>query len=412
MKNIIAKITDTINHIQALHNVFSDESSFAPNEKVDFERYKENEIELDKALSEIGFEEQLYGEKGRQMILADFIEYVFLGRIYYAMQTDKEKDKRAFITAILHFVNMLMCYEAMTVSSQLRRKYLERLETEVTDIGREKSFSKLQAFEGSVGLKRDESDASKKPDTQELDKYFDSLLPKTAGGLWHELLVYIFLLRSDCGYIIPLLLSQRLMGLHDHIVPPDFLILTYDKRLYGIEVGTKKEIQSGSFSLKTAIPTATIDTINSRTSDRCPICKKWITFCPHIIRNYSDISVEIRKPEHRCLSECSIYTPDNIAAGKCPHTKYSRPRIKQDHTKHPFANNLHYHYVCVLREVTEEMRKKIIDARDKTALKTHYPYYSGLEELMKAKGQGPNAYAEQQDAAQQEESDDNQTLST
>ena len=91
--------------------------------------------------------------------------------------------------------------------------------------------------------------------------------------------MYVFLIRTDIGYVIPLLLSQRLIGRKGSLIPPDFLVITYDKNLYGIEVGIKKEIQSGSFSLQSNIPTATIDTINSRSSDRCPICKRWIPFC-------------------------------------------------------------------------------------------------------------------------------------
>ena len=109
-------------------------------------------------------------------------------------------------------------------------------------------------------------------------------------------------LRNDIGYIVPLLLNQRLLGKNDNLVPPDFLIISHDKRIYGVEVGRKKEIQSGSFSLKTAIPTASIDTENSRSSDRCPICKRWIPFCDFVINNYSNFDFKIEKIESRCLS--------------------------------------------------------------------------------------------------------------
>ena len=209
------------------------------------------------------------------------------------------------------------------------------------------------------------------------------MLPKTAGGLWHELLVYVFLLRSNIGYIIPLLLSQRLLGFERNIIPPDFLIITYDKNLYGVEVGTKKEIQSGSFSLQTNIPTATIDTINSRT-DRCPICKRWIPFCEFVINNYSNFDMKITESEIRCLEECNVYPKEDIAAGKCPYTKYSRNKAPTlSYARHDYTNGLHYHYRCVLENVEEEVKKEIVSAKDSIALKTHYPYYSGLEELTK-----------------------------
>ncbi len=70
-------------------------------------------------------------------------------------------------------------------------------------VGSEELFEELVNFEGKVGLTDSESDASK-----QLNKYFDSILPKTAGGLWHELLVYIFMIRSNYGYVIPLLLTK------------------------------------------------------------------------------------------------------------------------------------------------------------------------------------------------------------
>jgi len=185
------------------------------------------------------------------------------------------------------------------------------------------------------------------------------------------------------GYIIPLLLIQRFIGYEKNIVPPDFLILTHDKNIYGIEVGIKKEIQSGSFALQTNIPTATLDTINSRNSDRCPACSKWIQFCPHVINNYADFTKEINNIQVRCLEECSIYSKEDILNGICKYTKYSRNHATtKEYTHHEFANSYHYHYCCVLEGVTTEMKRKIIAAQDTTALKTHFPYYSGLEELM------------------------------
>jgi len=188
------------------------------------------------------------------MILADFIEYIFLGRGYYAIK--KVEDKENFIKAILYFVNLLICYEEMTISDSLRKKYLKELAKNNFSIKKEEKYKELINFSGKIGLSEKDTDAPKK-----LNRYFDSFFPKTAGGLWHELLVYIFLLRNDIGYIIPLLLHQRILSGKKHIVPPDFLVITYEKDLYGIEVGTKKEIQSGTFSLQTNIPTATIDTI-------------------------------------------------------------------------------------------------------------------------------------------------------
>ncbi|ACV23978.1 hypothetical protein [Methanocaldococcus fervens] len=149
------------------------------------------------------------------MILADYIEYLFLGRGYYSVK--KKEDKSKFIKAILYFVNMLMRYDSLTVDVELRKKVLDELGRERPQITTEEEYERLKNFDGSVGLKKGESDADDK-----LNRYFDTILPKTAGGLWHELLAYVFLLRNDVGYIVPLLLSQRLLSLEDHVVPPDF----------------------------------------------------------------------------------------------------------------------------------------------------------------------------------------------
>lgn len=377
MKDIFEKMNNALKHLEILHEIFVEEDSFGPEEKMDYDIYKQNEERLREILNRLNFSSQLYDKKGRQMILADFLEYIFFGRGYYSMRSTE--DKEYFIRAILHFVNLLMCYEVMTVSDNLRKKVLEKLGEENLEIRNEDYYIELKDFIGSVGLKRGESDAP-----QYLDRYFDSILPKTAGGLWHELLVYIFLLRNNIGYIVPLLLSQRLMSRGGSIIPPDFLVITPNKNIYGIEVGTKKEIQSGSFSLQTNIPTATIDTENSRVSDRCPICKRWIPFCDFVIDNYSSFDTEITKAEVRCLDECNVYSSDDIALGKCPYTKYSRYRARTlEYTQHKYADGLHYHYICVLEKVSEDVKNNIVNAQDTIALKTHYPYYTGLETLMK-----------------------------
>lgn len=379
MEKIFKEIKNTVYHLEILHNIFTDKNNFNIKNRVSFDIYEKNEEFLNLTLNKLKFYDQLYNCKDRQMILADFIEYIFLGRGYYSIK--KIEDKENFIKAILYFVNLLMCFEEMTISNDLRKKYLIELSLNIENITEEDQYNELINFNGKIGLKKGESEATKK-----LDKYFDSFFPKTAGGLWHELLVYIFLLRNDIGYIIPLLLNQRLLSGKRYIIPPDFLIITYNKNLYGVEVGTKKEIQSGAFSLQTNIPTATIDTVNSRVSDRCPICKRWIPLCDFVIDNFSNFDVKITKSEVRCLDECKIYCSEEIILGKCPYTKYSRKFAKTlEYANHEFSNGLHYHYRCVLDSLDENIRDKIINAKDSTALKTHYPYYSGLEELINKK---------------------------
>jgi len=379
MDRIFEKLKYAVKHLEILHGVFKNSENFSENESFDRDVYLENSEKLARVVGELSLDKQLYDQKGRQMILADLIEYIFLGRGYYSMQT--KSDRQNFVRLILYLVNLLMSYETITASGNLRQRFLNQLNAQIPEVGSEERFNELLAHTGTVGLPASESDAPK-----HLDKYFDSILPKTAGGLWHELLVFIFMLRNNLGYIVPLLLTQRLMSLERYIIPPDFLIITHDKRIYGVEVGLKKQIQSGAFSLQTSIPTATIDTINSRVSDRCPICHRWIHFCDFVINRYSDLDCEIpiNKSEVRCLEgECTLYSCEEIAAGACPYTKYSRnPAQTREYACHEFANSYHYHYQCVLKNVTEETKRTIIEAKDSVALKTHYPFYTGLEELM------------------------------
>jgi hypothetical protein len=362
--------------LRALNSIFQQGSNFEGEDAIDYLIYDKNLKGLKKSIGQLSLGGQLYARKERQMILADLLEYILIGRGYYSIKS--KADREQFVRLVLHFVNLLMCYEMMTVSCNVRQKFLKELAREVKEIRSEDYYTELKDFSGKVGLTAKETDAPKY-----LNKYFDSLLPKTAGGLWHELLVYVFLIRNKIGYIIPLLLSQRLISGGGRIVPPDFLIITPDKNLYGVEVGTKKEIQSGSFSIQTNIPTATVDTENSRVSDRCPICKRWIPFCDFVIDNYSNFDKVITKAEIRCLRDCKKYPQTSIASGECIYTKYSRKKVRTlEHTHHEYANGLHYHYRCVLSKLSKKLRNKITDAKDIVALKTHYPYYSGLEELM------------------------------
>ncbi|MBN2213985.1 MAG: hypothetical protein JW723_07065 [Bacteroidales bacterium] len=378
MNEFFDKVALSVTHLKALHSFFNNpENYIIPSEQNDLDIYHNNLNGLINSFSEIDAFGQLYNKKGRQHILADLFEYILLGRAYYSMGTAKRRidKKQHFIKGILHLVNLLMCFETITVNVERRNRFLDHLSALVEEISNEDEFNSLRGYAGEVGLPSSEEGKT-------IGRYFDKLLPKTAGGLWHELLVYAFILRNDLGYVLPVLLHQKIYSKNDHIVPPDFLLITKDKRIYGIEVGIKKEIQSGSFSLKTAIPTATIDTINSRNSDRCPICKKWINLCPYVIDNYSNFDTIIERIEVKCLENCNHFTREQILNGDCNYCKYSRGRAQSlAHTHHSYADHKHYHYNCVLENITAEKRIEVIAAEDNNAIKTHYPYYSGLEDL-------------------------------
>lgn len=389
MDELFQRLKLSVTHLQCLHDVFSDPGSYPAGLEREYESFQRNSDTLKQIVENLKIPEEIYGQRSRQMILADLYEYLLLGRGYYALK--HREDKQAFAKAVLHFVNLLMSFEAVTVEKPLRDKFLDKLASAVPDIRGEKLFAELREYQGAVGVARGDSPGH-------LDKYFDKLLPKTAGGLWHELLVFLFLLRNNLGYILPILLSQRLLARDDNLIPPDFILITFDKRLYGIEVGMKKEIQSGSFSLRTALPTATIDTINSRSSDRCPKCRKWILFCPHVIDTFADFESPIGNSEVRCLTDCPRFIAADIASGCCPYAKYSRSRAAtKQFTHHEFSNGLHYHYQCVLNGVSPDQKKLIVEANDTIGVKTHFPHYAGLEALFTDKPAAADAEPELDD---------------
>jgi len=151
MKELVfEKMNNALRHLEVLHNIFMTKENFTIEEEADYNIYKQNEGELRKVLDSLSFNRQIYGEKGRQMILADLFEYIFLGRGYYSMQS--QSDKKNFIKAVLYFVNLLMCYEVMTVSNNLRRRFLEKLGEVIPEIIREKHYDDLKDFIGTVGL--------------------------------------------------------------------------------------------------------------------------------------------------------------------------------------------------------------------------------------------------------------------
>ena len=381
MKEIIDNLEKSVAHIKSFNEFFGDLNNYdLPDEQIDFDLYQYNLQGVIDAFTPINLKDELYNPKSRQMILADLYEYILLGRGFYAIGTKRQdvSKKEHFIKGVLHIVNLLMDYESLTINTDKRNRFLDFLSANVEGIDEEDGFDELRNYDGDVGTPN--STEGKK-----IARYFDKLLPKTAGGLWHELLVYIFILRHDLGYILPLLLHQKIYSKLDHLVPPDFILLTKDKSIFGIEVGRGKESQAGIFSLKTNIPVVSLDTINSRNSDRCPICLKWINFCPYVINKFSNFDEEVSgKCEIKCFDECDVYTKEQILNGECPFSKYARKKAQTLlHTHHAYSNNYHYHYNCVLNKVDEEKRQEIIDAKDTKAIKTHMPYYSGLEELEK-----------------------------
>jgi len=171
MDDLFNNMDKAVRHLRVLHNVFQKKDNFANEEIIDYEIYKSNFESLKRVMNKLELSNQLYGQKGRQMILADLLEYVLIGRGYYSLKLKSKEDREKFVRLVLHFVNLLMSYEMLTVSPTLRGKVLEKWERYIPEISCEEEFAELKSFGGKVGLKAGESEA-----TKSLDRYFDSLL--------------------------------------------------------------------------------------------------------------------------------------------------------------------------------------------------------------------------------------------
>jgi len=432
MKSLFEKIELLAEHLILLDKTFKVKANYSS--PIDYKIYSENERILKKIASHeklktanlktkdgdkavitaFSFSDEVYSENDRQMKLADIIEYVLFSRgVYYLFQSDKFKQDRVatFLEINLRIVNLLMIYESLTVDKKLRDAFLNNLKEIIPG---EKGLHEMLAWENAVGL----STGNPKYSKDAPNNYFDTLLPKTAGGLWHEILVYCFILKYNIGYIFPLLLTQKPISLVHKLSPPDLIILhnkTY--RYYGIEIGNLKERQSGGFMAPSGIPIIPIDTTNARISDRCPSCSKWIGICPKVINDFS--KSDISKPETkltneiRCLTECEHYTLDEKLNGVC---KYMKFKYKNAKWKFPFANGHHHHYHCCLtnnplvkykiknikswndlnrlnelihkKELTDDELTEKLELQSKlkskySFIKTHSIYYSELSMLFK-----------------------------
>jgi len=408
----------SVSHLQIIDNVLSNENY---PEATEYQTIKQKIVDLNKKIPNSKFTDLLYvggkksGKKGfhRHMILSDLMEYIFFGRGHYFIDGDIDR-KKVFIEILLNTINLLMIMDSLTVEVKLRKKVLEELESNLgADFFKNNDMKllheALKKHQGTIGFDAREEDLSSEVDQiinnvegdrknwKKLDDYYDSLLPKTGGGLWNELIVFFYLLRRTSVYILPLLLIQRVFSKDDMLKPPDYLVIDKKKNLFGIEVGGGKETQSGNFASKTGATMVT--TQNTNVPPRCPICGKWNLFCPKVISDCSDIEknplLRIKK-EVRCAHECDLFSKEDVIEGKCPYIQYhgevSEDTINNSQQKIKFSSNYHYHYSCI-RAIKDSKALEKIQNQTKadreggrwgiTVLKTDYPYVSGIDVLEK-----------------------------
>lgn len=399
MDIILKAMKKSIVHLQIIDSVFS--TSEYP-EKDIYLKLKEEIQELDNVFPSNRFTEEFYvgGKKrntraqngfSRQMILSDIIQYIINGRGYFYAIKSKEAMK-AYIKIILNLLTQLMIFDSCVVEVELRNRILKELTKSLgSDLYKneenKKQYEALLIHDSYVGFPIKEpsinpevlaklglNDTEINKALKNLGNYYDSLFPKIL-GLWGEILVYLYLLRKNLGFIFPLLLNQRLLsGNHKvFLKPPDFLLQPFGKEGYfGIEVGAGKDIQSGDFSIITGIPTAT--KANTDNPKRCCICGKWMIFCPKVINEYSDIDFKIEDFEKpiKCIEDCVYFTKEEILNGNCPYAMHKGGNPKNVIMKMT-GSRYHFHLKCMLNDPNGK------NQINESKILIYYPYVIGLE---------------------------------
>jgi hypothetical protein len=410
MDVLLGQLEKSVKHLRIIDKVFAEE------EHEDKELYLEirGKIrELNKKNQWLLSDELYVGGKkggrnsyGRQMILSDIITYIVAGRGYFYATRSRE-CMAVFIETILHLTNQLMIFDSLAVNVKLRNKVIDELENGIgkdfcKDDERREENQALKEYKGAIGMPLEvfapstkvlEILPGKKEALKRLDNWFDSLLPKEV-GLWGELIVYAYLLRQKIGYVWPMLLTQELIsGDYDNSLKvPDYVIVPFDIKeevigvkigggkkthVIGVEVGGGKETQSTRFSNLTGITIAT--KANADNPKRCPICGKWLLFCPFVIERFSNQNITITNASDpvKCMEECTIYTDkEAIRRGDCPYASVKGVEPKNHVMYLKFAPTIyHFHLKCALKDP-----KAGEDIADNNIV-TYYPYITGLEEI-------------------------------
>jgi len=257
---------------------------------------------------------------------------------------------------IFHTINQLLQQEHVTFFPDLRRKFMQFLESKnlqyyVEDDKYKKHYEEAKKFAGILTYE----------DHRRTYWALDHLLPKSVGTTI-ELVAYLYLLRNSGGYVVPLLLQQRLLGIRDHLLAPDYLLVV-GRKVYGIEVeqlgDTGKVRQSNEFVSETGIPVLTASVPNTIPL-RCCVCKRWILFCDAVIEKFCDISQPLGS--------------DRIHCEGCNEEIY-HGRLR------PGDNEYHYHLRCV--QNNDYVQNILVDPEQRQKrLIAYFPHLQGLERLV------------------------------
>lgn len=144
-------------------------------------------------------------------------------------------------------------------------------------------------------------------------------------GLATELFTYIALIRENIGFVIPLLLHQKLfhsfknIGDRDSygdswVAPTDFLVLSKG-RAFAIELGRGKPEMISHLASVSGIATGFIDVqlnTENKLGYKCPICSNAFTICKEYQRLFLDFDIEVIMPTDCPSCEYSESCDDKI----------------------------------------------------------------------------------------------------
>lgn len=353
MQRALRRLAASVKHLRLLHDFFV--KNHPQYRKIN---QKIRKLELYSAFAQLFYPEL----SSRQMALNDIVQYVLTGRGYWIALGSSE-GKADFLRIILHTVNLLYVQEGMITSdARFRSKFLAHLQRSriprfLTSQYDREIFEHCKRREGFIEARR------RDPDYVALD----GCLPKSIGNAI-EMIVYACLIQGDYGYPIPLLSQQRLFKWNEQIVSPDFLLITRDARIFGIEVGQatgrfslqeSKVRQTNQFSSSLSIPvlTALVPPY------RCPECNQWLLFCDAVIDHFATKGKPPDSQELSCPS-CPLF-----ADGNCEFIIY-RGRVQSG------GKSLHHHYQCVkhipyVRKAVETGQRLI----------NYFPHFEGIDSL-------------------------------
>jgi hypothetical protein len=373
MDVLLHKLGISVKHLTIIHKTLRDH----------YPRYR---AEDDKIVA-LGIEEfgrQLYaggkikGTLDRHMILADIFQYLFVGRGYFEAVNSPAKMAK-FIELLLHVANLLILQEDLSVEPALRRALIENLEHEIEEDDLvEPGYPKLKP---QLNALKEYGGVIVNTEGHEHENTFDSLLPKRV-GLAVELIVYTMLLLKRYGYVVSLLLSQRLIrggsigaGTIDYIAPPDFLLLKGKGEIFGVEVGSAKDDQNTKFSIVTSIPVFSVRLGDHREPQpyRCGRCRHWMTYSDYVVRGLISGAIEpnvnsVGADEYLEGTMQGVTEEELIYFG-----------VAEDHAGN--ERELRFHYTCVKDQETVIRRINGRSRHHTRGLILPVPYVKGLELL-------------------------------